>query len=200
MAKLSEILGDSYNTLSEDIKNQYKDIDLVDSSKYVKKELFDNKENELTTTKGLLKDANEEIQSYKDMDIDTIKKNADDYKEKYENAEKMIEKQNKEFAAKEFLNEYHFANERSKKSVLAEFLEKDFKFENDKFLGAEEWMKTLADTEPDIFKAKDDPEGGNSQKNDGQKPQFTNPLNGSQIKNTNETGSLRSALASVISK
>lgn len=200
MPKLDEILGESYNSLPEETKTKYKDVDLVDSSKYVKKELFDNKENELTTTKNLLKDANKEIQSYKDMDIDTIKKNAADYKEKYENAEKMIEKQNREFAAKEFLNEYHFANERSKKSVLAEFLEKDFKFENGKFLGGEEWMKTLADTEPDIFKAKDDLEGRDYQKNDSQKPQFTNPLNGSQIKNTNETGSLRSALASVISK
>ena len=170
MAKLSEILGDSYNTLSEDIKNQYKDIDLVDSSKYVKKELFDNKENELTTTKGLLKDANKEIQSYKDMDIDTIKKNAADYKEKYENAEKMIEKQNREFAAKEFLNKYNFANERSKKSVLSDFLEKDFKLENDTFLGGEEWMKALAETEPEVFKSEE--------VNDNTNIQFSKSTNG----------------------
>ncbi len=41
MAKLSEILGDSYNTLSEEIRKQYENIDLVDSSKYVEKSKFD---------------------------------------------------------------------------------------------------------------------------------------------------------------
>lgn len=179
MAKLSEILGDSYNTLSEDVRNQYKDIDLVDSSTYVKKELFDNKETELTTTKGLLKDANKEIKSYKDMDIDTIKKSADDYKVKFEEAEVMLEKQNREFAAKEFLNQYNFANDRSKKSVLGDFLEKDFKLENDKFLGAEDWIKTLVENEPEVFKTED--------VNTDTSIQFSKKINGGESKTTPKT-------------
>lgn len=179
MAKLSEILGDGYNTLSEDIRNKYKDIDLVDSSTYVKKELFDNKETELTTTKGLLKDANKEIKSYKDMDIDAIKKSADDYKVKFEKAEVMLEKQNREFVAKEFLNQYNFANDRSKKSVLGDFLEKDFKLENDKFLGAEDWIKALVENEPEVFKTEE--------VNTDTSIQFSKKINGGENKTTPKT-------------
>lgn len=200
MPKLSDILGESYNSLPEETKTKYKDVDLVDSSEYVKKSLFDAKEGELSTTKDLLKEANKTIKSYEDTDIETIKKNAEDYKTKLEEANKTIEKQQKESAAKDLFSNYEFINERTKKSVLNEFLEKDFKLENDKFLGGEEWLKNLTETESDIFKQKDNPEGEDTKKNDGQKPQFTNPLNGSQIKNTNETGSLRGALAGLISK
>ncbi|MEF9991337.1 MAG: phage scaffolding protein [Peptostreptococcaceae bacterium] len=179
MAKLSEILGENYNTLSDDMKNKYKEVDLVDSSTYVKKELFDNKETELTTTKGLLKDANKEIKSYKDMDIDAIKKSADDYKVKFEKAEVMLEKQNREFAAKEFLNQYNFANDRSKKSVLGDFLEKDFKLENDKFLGAEDWIKALVENEPEVFKSEE--------VNTDTSIQFSKKINGGGTETTPKT-------------
>ena len=84
MASLKEILGDSFNNLPEDIKTKYNEIDLVDSSKYVKKELFDSKETELKTTKTQLKEANTTIQSYKDMDIESIKSSAEQWKSKYE--------------------------------------------------------------------------------------------------------------------
>lgn len=158
MAKLSEILGDSYNTLSEEVRNQYKDIDLVDSSKYVKKELFDTKETELNTTKTQLKEANTAIQSYKDMDIESIKKSADNWKNKYETDTKdlndKLKKQQYEFAAKDFLGNYDFLSERVKNSILKEFMDKDFKLEDGKFLGAEDWVKNLNESEPELFKAK----------------------------------------------
>lgn len=47
------------------------------------------KETELTTVKEQLKTANKEIETYKSMDIDTIKKSADEYKTKFEEAETM---------------------------------------------------------------------------------------------------------------
>ena len=158
MAKLKEILGDSYNTLSDEIKNKYKDLDLVDSSKYVKKELFDSKKTELETTKTQLKEANTTIQSYKDMDIESIKQSADDWKKKYETETKQLKdnlkKQEYEFAAKDFLGNYDFLSERVKKSILSEFMDKDFKLEDGKFLGAEEWVKNLSENEPELFKTK----------------------------------------------
>ncbi|WP_238884511.1 phage scaffolding protein [Clostridium sp. YIM B02551] len=41
MAILKEIIGETaYNTLSEEVKNKYKEVDLVDSSNYVPKERF----------------------------------------------------------------------------------------------------------------------------------------------------------------
>ena len=37
MPKLSEILGDSFTQIPEDLQKKYKDIDLVNSSDYVEK-------------------------------------------------------------------------------------------------------------------------------------------------------------------
>ena len=51
------------------------------------------KEKELETLQGQLKKANEQIEEFKDMDIDAIKKAADDYKEKYETAKIEAEKE-----------------------------------------------------------------------------------------------------------
>lgn len=159
MAKLKEILGDSFNSLPDDIKTKYNDIDLVDSSKYVKKELFDSKETELKATKTQLKEANITIQSYKDMDIDSIQASADQWKNKYETETQELKdklnNQKREFAAKDFLDKHNFASERVKKSVLKDFLEKDFKLENDNFLGADDWIKSLKESEPEIFKAQE---------------------------------------------
>ena len=45
-------------------------------------------EKELTDTKALLDDANKQIESFKGMDIESIKKSADEYKTKYEEADK----------------------------------------------------------------------------------------------------------------
>nr|DAQ80570.1 MAG TPA: minor structural protein [Inoviridae sp.] len=36
MPNLSEILGDAYKNIPEDVQKKYKDIDLVDSSNYAK--------------------------------------------------------------------------------------------------------------------------------------------------------------------
>ena len=50
---------------------------------YVSKDKFDAKETELTGIKTQLADANKEIQSYKDMDIEGIKKSAQEWENKY---------------------------------------------------------------------------------------------------------------------
>lgn len=49
------------------------------------------KETELASAKKQLEDANKEIESYKEMDVESIKKAADDYKAKYEQAKKDAE-------------------------------------------------------------------------------------------------------------
>lgn len=194
MSKLKEILGDSFNSLPEDIKTKYNDVDLVDSSKYVKKELFDSKETELKTTKTQLKEANTTIQSYKDMDIESIKASADQWKNKYETETQelkdKLESQKIEFAAKDFLDKHNFASERVKKSVLKDFLEKDFKLENDSFLGADDWIKSLQESEPEIFKTQET-------NNNSPIPGFKLGSDGLQ-QQTNSQVSMRDAIASHI--
>jgi hypothetical protein len=65
MAKLSEILGDSYNTVSEDVITKYKDIDLVDSSKYIEKSKFDEVKQAKKQLETDIKDRNTQLEDLK---------------------------------------------------------------------------------------------------------------------------------------
>ncbi|MGL5718011.1 MAG: phage scaffolding protein [Paraclostridium sp.] len=115
-------------------------------------ETYKDKVNALETQ---LTDANTQIQSFKDMDIDGIKKSADEWKSKYEADTKELQMQ---MEAKEYgynldkaMTDYKFSNDRVKNSILADIKEKQFKFENEKFLGLEDYMKQLQDSEPTSF-------------------------------------------------
>lgn len=94
MAKLSEILGDIYNTLSEDIKIKYKDIDLVDSSKYVEKTKFDEVKQAKKQLETDVKD--------RDTQLETLKKSAGDnatLKQQIEQLQNDNKKKDEEYQA-----------------------------------------------------------------------------------------------------
>lgn len=115
----------------------------------------------LTTERDTLKtqidNANKEIQSYKDMDIDGIKKSVDDWKDKYEklesNQKAEKEKSLKEARTNEFFKNVKFASESAKAGVISQFNEKDFKYdeEGQKFLGASEWLNDLKEKDSGAF-------------------------------------------------
>lgn len=104
-----------------------------------------------------LKTANDTIQSYKDMDIDSIKKSADDWKTKYEEMEanQKAEKENsiRNERTNAFFNDIKFASESAKAGVIAQFNAKDFKYdeESKKFLGASEWLNELKEKDSGAF-------------------------------------------------
>ncbi|CEN81366.1 minor structural GP20 protein [[Clostridium] sordellii] len=94
MAKLSEILGDKYNTLSEDIKIKYKDIDLVDSSKYVEKIKFDEVKQAKKQLETDVKD--------RDTQLETLKKSVGDnatLKQQIEQLQNDNKKKDEEYQA-----------------------------------------------------------------------------------------------------
>lgn len=94
MAKLSEILGDSYNTLSEEMKSKYKDIDLVDSSKYVEKIKFDEVKQAKKQLETDVKD--------RDTQLETLKKSAGDnatLKQQIEQLQNDNKKKDEEYQA-----------------------------------------------------------------------------------------------------
>ncbi len=122
---------------------------------------LNNKVTQLTNEKGNLQkqidDANKEIQSYKDMDIDSIKKSAEDWKTKYEEME-ANQKAEKEKSVRDertnaFFNDIKFASESAKAGVIAQFNAKDFKYdeETNKFLGASEWLNDLKEKDSGAF-------------------------------------------------
>lgn len=112
---------------------------------------------ERDTLKSQLNDANNEIQSYKDMDIESIKKSADDWKTKYEemeaNQKAEKEKSIREARTNAFFNDVKFASESAKAGVISQFNQKDFKYdeESQKFLGASEWLNDLKEKDAGAF-------------------------------------------------
>lgn len=116
---------------------------------------------QLTTDKENLQkqlnDANTEIQSYKDMDIDSIKKSASDWETKYNDLVKeqndAKEKSIREERTNAFFNDIKFASESAKAGVIAQFNAKDFKYDEEtkKFLGASEWLKDLQEKDAGAF-------------------------------------------------
>lgn len=102
-------------------------------------------------------DANKEIQSYKDMDIESIKKSASDWETKYnelvENQKAEQEKSIRDERTNAFFNEVKFASESAKAGVMAKFNEKDFKYDEESktFLGANDWLKDLKEKDSGAF-------------------------------------------------
>ncbi len=64
MAKLKEILGESFSQIPEDLQSKYEKIDLVDSGEYVKKSDYDELEK---TTKQYRKDIKKRDDDLKDL-------------------------------------------------------------------------------------------------------------------------------------
>lgn len=107
--------------------------------------------------KTQLDDANNEIKSYKDMDIESIKKSASEWETKYNDLVKeqndAKEKSIREERTNAFFNDIKFASESAKAGVIAQFNAKDFKYdeESKKFLGASEWLKDLQEKDCGAF-------------------------------------------------
>lgn len=128
-------------------------IDEIDTLNNRVAQLTEDKEN----LQKQIDDANKEIQSYKDMDIDSIKKSAEDWKTKYEemeaNQKAEKEKSIRTERTNAFFNDIKFASESAKAGVIAKFNEKDFKYdeESKKFLGATEWLNDLKEKDSGAF-------------------------------------------------
>ena len=195
MEFLKEILGEelysqvnekvnSYNSDEKNKDNQVK-IGNLGSGNYVGKEKFDAKETEITGLKEQLKNANAEIQSYKDMDIDSIKKSVSDWETKYnkdtqELQDKLVKK-DYEYIVKEKVSGLKFTSESAKKSFMADLMEKNLKLENDTILGFDDFVKNYKETDPNAFESEQ------------KQPQFSNGNNSGKVDLSN-TDALRKAM------
>lgn len=121
------------------------------------KEQNDALTKERDNLKTQVKDANDKIKSFEDMDIDSIKKELQDYKDKEVQREadekKAKEEQIRNERANEFFKDVKFASESAKAGVIAQFNAKDFKYDEEakKFQGASEWLEDLKNTDTGAF-------------------------------------------------
>lgn len=162
--------------------SESKELKLVNLSEggYVSKEKFDAKETELNGVKTQLADANKEIQSYKDMDIEKIKQAAADWEKKYNDDTAALNKQiaDNERAYNEdlFLRNYKFTSKAAESGIREMFRTKGFPFEKGKFLGATEYMDSLmADEDFKGAFVKEEPKPEAEPQKPEQKPKFADP-------------------------
>lgn len=110
---------------------------------------------ELAAKDKLITDANAEIEKFKELDIEGIKKSADEWKAKYDTDIKAFQEQLKqkdyEFAVKEFTSKHKFTNDFVKDAFVETFKKQGFKLEDGKFLGADEYIKTFGEKNPGVF-------------------------------------------------
>lgn len=174
MAKLSEILGDNYNTLPEDIKSKYKDIDLVDSSKYVEKTKFDEVKQ---AKKQLETDVKE-----RDTQLETLKKSAGDnatLKQQIEQLQNDNKKKDEEYQAElkdlKLTNAIKLAITDSAQDIdlVAGLIDKSklILSEDGKVTGLDEQISGLKENKSFLFKAEENNDPGNQ-------IQFTKKING----------------------
>ncbi|MGU9539640.1 phage scaffolding protein [Clostridium tepidum] len=164
MPKLSEILGEHFKQIPEDLQKKYKDIDLVDSSNYVEKK-------ELETANQTIKDYKKEI-GKRDKQLEDLQEKVKDNEELTKEIEDLKEDNKKvkdDYEAK--LNKITFESKLEKK--LGEFKPKNLgilkkaldiekiSLDGDNFLGLEDQIKNLKESDPYLF-AEETPGGTGS--------------------------------------
>lgn len=102
-----------------------------------------------------LDSANEEIQSYKDMDIEGIKTAAANWKEKYDidtaALKQELESVNYGFAVKEAVGGLDFTSESAKKAFVADLTAKGLPLQEGKLLGLEDFVSAYKESDPNAF-------------------------------------------------
>ena len=158
------------------------DIKLVNiaSGGYVSEDKHKAKITELNGVKQQLADANAEIQSYKDMDIDGIKRKASEWESKYNTdtaaLNEKLAQQERAFARDIFFKGYQFSSQFAEDGVKAAFDKQEFKLVDGEFMGAKDYMTKLMTDDATKSAFIIEPAGDNNEDGDPQpsnQPQFS---------------------------
>lgn len=114
-------------------------------------------EKQVETLQGQLKDANKTIEGFKDLDVDGIKKAADDWKGKAEQAQKDAEAQIQQLKFEHALEgALSGAKAKNPKAVKALLDMEALKFNEDKIIGLEDQLKAIQEENDYLFDSGDD--------------------------------------------
>ena len=179
---------DEVNGKETDKTKHVRYVDLSEGG-YVSKEKYESKNTELKGVQQQLTDANTTIQSYKDMDVDGIKKSVTDWEQKYEKDTAALKKQmeEQEYAHQKdmFFNGVKFSSNAAKIGMMAEFDKQEFQLKDGKFVGAEKWLEDQKTSDASSFVTEDKPDGDENQNNQQSQqtlPNFAGPTsNGSGV-------------------
>lgn len=148
---------------SEGNKDKQVKLANINGGDYVSKDKYLTLKTQADGLNEQLKTASTEIQSYKDMDIEGIKKKASEWEAKYtadtQALQAKMDQQTYDFEAERYLGKYKFSSELARKAAISEFREKKFPLQEGSFLGADDFMKQLKESNPAAF-ADDESSGG----------------------------------------
>lgn len=118
------------------------------------------KENEKLRTEkeGLetqLTEANSKIESFKEVDVEKIKAEVDEWKEKYEtdtkNLKDSLTQKDYDYKVNELTNNLRFSSNSAKRTFIEDLKEKGLKLENNNLLGFDDFVKSYQETDPEAF-------------------------------------------------
>lgn len=151
MEKIYELLKKLGIELSADQKKQLGE---VAEKEFVTAAEHSAQKTKLEELTKQLADRDKDLEKLKaDNKSEELTKQLSELSEKYKTATEQLAAQEQGYAAEKLLSGYKFASERVKNSVLEEFKNKGFKFENGAFVGGKEYLEELKKNEPDAFAA-----------------------------------------------
>lgn len=115
---------------------------------------------EKTGLSNQLKDANDKIKGFADVDINQLKQSITDWETKYntdtENLKKEISAKDYEFKLNDITKDLQFSSNGAKKAFMEDLKAKALKLEGDKLIGYTEFLKSYKESDPDAFKKEDE--------------------------------------------
>lgn len=157
MKKLVDIIGkEVYESLSDDIKKQYDEKELIiNDGTYIPKTKFDNLNEQKKDLENQLKETNDKMQELSKVDTEELKKQIADLQTKYEEDTKAL---NSKYEAREYdikLNDYakdlKFSSNSARKSFMNDLKAKELKFEDDKLVGFDDFVNSYKESDPSAF-------------------------------------------------
>lgn len=170
MAKLKEILGESFNQIPEDIRKKYENIDLVDSSSYIPKERFDQVNNDKKEYKKQLDERDKQLNDIqgKVKDNETLNKEIEDLKTVNKKTTEDYEEKIKKLQFDTTLNNVlKNANAKDSKLIRALLDESKLTVDGDNVIGLKEQLEAIK-KERDYLFEKEVPGTGTFTLNRGQ--------------------------------
>ena len=113
-----------------------------------------NRDNDLSKLKTQLKEAGADSTKLTELsnEFDSLKTK---YEEDSANYQKQLQEQSYGFAVREFAGQQKFTSNAAKRDFITSMLKKDLKLENDKILGADDFVSLYAKENEDAFVKED---------------------------------------------
>lgn len=162
MPKLSEILGESYSQIPQELQDKYKDIDLVDSKQHVAKDKFDTLNEQLKTANTTINDLKKSNKDNEDLQTKVT-----DYETKVKDYEKKIQDMQFNYALEGALKG---ANVRNPKAVKALLNLENVKLDGENIIGLNEQIEALKKSDSYLFAEEQKPQFSGIKPIDGSKP------------------------------